>query len=250
VADIFFSYRSDDRERVRPVFDALAAQNFDVFWDQQVPAGVDWDTWIRQHLTQSKCVLVFWSATAVASDNVRHEATVAKQLGKLIPVLLEPLRADQFPMGLYTTQAISLAAWNGDQAHSEWGKLRREVEVKLTPSWVRRRIHELEAELAAERTRREAAEQRDKNWDARVAEVAREIAKLKAEITAQRDEFADYQRNMPHLRAKTDNLALKLLVAGIIGAVVGAAAADRYRLSASPPSSTRLAPQTTNKPLQ
>jgi hypothetical protein len=29
-----------------------------------------------------------------------------------------------------------------------------------------------------------------------------------------------------------DNLALKLLVAGIIGAVVGAAAADRYRLPA------------------
>jgi hypothetical protein len=30
--------------------------------------------------------------------------------------------------------------------------------------------------------------------------------------------------------AMADNLALKLLVAGIIGAVIGAAAADRYRL--------------------
>jgi hypothetical protein len=62
VTDIFFSYSSADRERVRPVRDALVAQGFEVFWDQQVPAGVDWDTWIRQHLAKSKCAMVFWSA--------------------------------------------------------------------------------------------------------------------------------------------------------------------------------------------
>jgi hypothetical protein len=38
---------------VRPIRDALAAQGFEVFWDQQVPAGMDWDTWIRQHLIKS-----------------------------------------------------------------------------------------------------------------------------------------------------------------------------------------------------
>jgi len=51
VTDIFFSYSSADRERVRPIRDALVAQGFEVFWDQQVPAGTDWDSWIRQHLT-------------------------------------------------------------------------------------------------------------------------------------------------------------------------------------------------------
>jgi hypothetical protein len=55
MTDIFFSYSSHDRQRVRPVRDALVAQGFEVFWDQQVPAGTDWDTWIRQHLTKSKC---------------------------------------------------------------------------------------------------------------------------------------------------------------------------------------------------
>jgi TIR domain len=64
---------------VRPIRDALVAQGFEVFWDQQVPAGMDWDTWIRQHLTKSKCAMAFWSATSVSSDNVRHEATVAKR---------------------------------------------------------------------------------------------------------------------------------------------------------------------------
>jgi hypothetical protein len=91
VADIFFSYSSHDRERVRQVRDALADNGFDVFWDQQTSAGMDWDTWIRRELGKSKCAVVFWSATSAASDNVRHEATVAKQQGKLISVFIDPL---------------------------------------------------------------------------------------------------------------------------------------------------------------
>jgi hypothetical protein len=122
VTDIFFSYSSADGERVRPIRDALVAQGFEVFWDQHVPAGMDWDTWIRQHLTKSKCTIAFWSVTSVLSDNVRHEATVAKQQGKLLSVLLEPLTAEQFPMGLYAQQAANLSNWNGDQGHDEWRK--------------------------------------------------------------------------------------------------------------------------------
>jgi hypothetical protein len=53
MTDIFFSYSSADRERVRPIRNALAEQGFEVFWDQQVPSGMDWDSWIRQHLTRA-----------------------------------------------------------------------------------------------------------------------------------------------------------------------------------------------------
>ena len=157
MTDIFFSYSSADRERVRPIREALVAQGFEVFWDQQVPAGMDWDTWIRQHLIKSKCAMAFWSATSVSSDNVRHEAMVAKQQGKLISVLLEPLTAEQFPMGLYAQQAANLSGWSGDYSHDEWRKFQREFEGKLTPLWVRRQIDEIKAELVGERTRREGA---------------------------------------------------------------------------------------------
>src|SRR5262249_41224026 len=133
MTDIFFSYSSADRERVRPIRDALAEQGFEVFWDQEVPAGKDWDTWIRQHLAKSKCAMVVWSATSVSSDNVRHEATVAKQHGELVSVLLEPLTAKEFPMGLYAQQAANLSGWSGDYSQDEWRKFRREFEAKLTP---------------------------------------------------------------------------------------------------------------------
>jgi hypothetical protein len=98
LTDVFFSYSSKDRARVEPIRDALTSLGFSVFWDQTVPAGQDWDTWIRQHLQQAKCAVVFWSEASVASRNVRHEATVAAHYGKLIPTLIDPLSPDQYPM--------------------------------------------------------------------------------------------------------------------------------------------------------
>ena len=160
MADIFFSYRSVDRDRVRLVRDALTAHGFDVFWDQAVPSGVDWDTWIRQHLAQAKCTLVFWSLASVASDNVRHEATVAKMQGKLIQVLLDPLTPDQFPMGLYSQQGVNLSGWAGNVEHEEWRKAIVEIESKLTPAWAQRQLYDMDAALTAERARRENAEHR------------------------------------------------------------------------------------------
>src|SRR5262249_23345020 len=72
MADIFFSYSSKDRSRVTPIRDALVSRGFSVFWDQQVPANSDWDSWIRQRLNESKCAVVIWSSNSISSDNVRH----------------------------------------------------------------------------------------------------------------------------------------------------------------------------------
>jgi hypothetical protein len=203
VTDIFFSYRSTDRDRVRPIRDALATQGFDVFWDQAVPTGVDWDTWIRQHLAKSKCALVFWSSTSIASDNVRHEATVAKMQGKLIQVLLEPLTPDQFPMGLYSQQGVNLVDWAGDPHHEGWRQAIREIESKLTPRWVQKQIHGLDAELTAERARREVAESRAK---ALHAQIGKEVA-AQDQLRRERDTAVD---EVATLKAALENLSQTL----------------------------------------
>jgi TIR domain len=205
MTDIFFSYSSTDRERVRPIRDALVAQGFEVFWDQQVPAGMDWDTWIRQHLTKSKCAMAFWSATSVSSDNVRHEAMVAKQQSKLISVLLEPLTVEQFPMGLYVQQAANLSDWRGDYNDNEWRKFRREFEAKLTPLWVRRQIDEIEAELVGERTRREGAERRDRTMQAQITKEVEVQQILRQERDVAFDEVAKLKATVEELtRARSE----------------------------------------------
>jgi hypothetical protein len=210
VTDIFFSYSSADRERVRPVRDALVAQGFEVFWDQEVPTGLDWDSWIRQHLSKCKCAMAFWSAASVASDNVRHEAVVAKQQGKLISILLESLTAQQFPMGLYAQQAANLADWNGDPNHKEWRKLRREYEAKLIPTWVRQQLDELEAELVGERARREGVERRDKTLQAQIAKEAETQLGLQRERDSALDEIAAAKANVVELSQRLDEANAQL----------------------------------------
>lgn len=199
MTDIFFSYRASDRERVRPIHDALVARGFDVFWDQAVPAGVDWDTWIRQHLTKSKCAFVFWSSASVVSDNVRHEAALAKLQGKLIQILLEPLTPDQFPMGHYSQQGANLSSWPGDVAQDEWQKVIREIELRLTPPWAQQRIFELEAELTVERTRRGAAEKQVKPLQAQITKAVEAQDQLKLERDQADNEVATLKTDLTKL---------------------------------------------------
>jgi hypothetical protein len=207
IADIFFSYSSKDRDRVRAVRDALASQGFEIFWDQSVPPGLDWDTWIRQHLNEAKCALVFWSTSSVGSDNVRHEATVAKQQGKLIPVLLDPLTVEQFPMGLYSTQGADLTNWTGGEQEQSWSTLKQQVEFKLTPLWVRRLIDGMEAELVAERARREGAERRDRTLRDQIIKEAQAQQQLRHERDDAMHELAAVKSQVETLRqskAKSD----------------------------------------------
>jgi TPR repeat protein len=131
MTDIFLSYSSKDRERVRPIRHALAAQGYEVFWDQETPAGVDWNQWIMGHLSRSRLVIVAWSKNSVHSANVIHEATIAREDMKLVPVLLEALTTRDFPIGFYTTQAASLQDWSGQAAHKGYLDLMAAVRKRL-----------------------------------------------------------------------------------------------------------------------
>jgi TIR domain len=190
VTDIFFSYSSVDRERVRPIRDALVAQDFEVFWDQEVPSGLDWESWIRQHLAKSKCAVVFWSTASVASKHVQHEARIADEQSKLIPVLLEPLTTHQFPLGLHAREAANLSNWNGDQDNEEWSNLWRQCEAKLTPLWIRKRIEEKDAQLVGERARRQVAERRDQAQQAEIVKRAETQQELERARDSALDEIA------------------------------------------------------------
>ena len=181
VADIFFSYSRRDRERVGLVRNALAEMGFEVFWDQETPSGTDWDTWIRGELAKSKCAVVFWSATSIVSDNVRHEAVVAKEQRKLISVFLDQLPARDLPMGFYSQQAADLSKWDGDQEDAEWRKFRGEFEAKLMPRWVQQKLNRVDAELEGERARRETAEAHEKTLRAQISKEAKIQQDLKGE---------------------------------------------------------------------
>jgi hypothetical protein len=108
MTDIFLSYSSKDRERVRPFQQALVAMGYEVFWDIETPAGENWDRWIRANIAKAKVVIVFWTKNSAASVNVQHEAAIAREDNKLVAAQLEIMRAIDFPMGFYTMQAAAV----------------------------------------------------------------------------------------------------------------------------------------------
>ena len=183
---------------------ALTERGFDVFWDLQVPAGIDWDRWIHARLDQSRCVIVFWTANSAASRNVRHEVAIAAEDGKLLQVMLEPLAMRDLPMGTLADQAAKLMDWRGDATDPEWAKLIAAVEDKATPQWLRQKVHGLEIALIGERQRVSEADTKARTLEeAHAREVAAQ-GDLRRERDKLKDERDQLKNELGLLTAKTD----------------------------------------------
>jgi len=83
MADVFVSYKAEDRRRVMPLVKALEHDGFTVWWDQQIAGGDEWRRSIEEQLDSAKCILVVWSKRSTAPEGrfVRDEATRAMERG-------------------------------------------------------------------------------------------------------------------------------------------------------------------------
>ena len=112
MSDVFVSYKREDRARVKPLVDALAAEGLSVWWDVGIEAGSAWRRSIETALDGAKCVIVVWSELSVgpAGEFVHDEAGVAKQRGIYLPVRIDDVAP---PLGFRQVQALSLIGWRG-----------------------------------------------------------------------------------------------------------------------------------------
>jgi len=113
MADIFVSYKREDREKVQSLVEALQGKGWSVWWDTRIGAGESWDRVIERELEAAGCVVVAWSKASVESDWVRQEAREGRERGCLIPVTIDGTRP---PLEFRSVQAIGLAHWLGDAA--------------------------------------------------------------------------------------------------------------------------------------
>jgi len=125
MADIFFSYKSDERERVAPIVARLEAEGWSVFWDRKTPVGATWSAFIRENLEQAKGVLVVWSHASVESHWVEIEAGKGRDLGCFVPLKLDEVEP---PFGFEHIQAADFTRWPGDPSTIEWQGLTEAVE--------------------------------------------------------------------------------------------------------------------------
>ncbi len=112
MADIFLSYANEDREAARAVAGLLESAGCTVWWDRRIPAGRTWRSMIEEALREMRCMVVLWSTHSVESDWVKEEAEEARALGRLLPVLIEPVKP---PVGFRSIQAADLIDWDGSR---------------------------------------------------------------------------------------------------------------------------------------
>ena len=111
MSDIFLSYATEDRERGRLVYSALADHGWSVFWDRAIPPGKTWRLFLEEQLARARAILVLWTVASVESSWVVEEAEEGKRRQMLIPVLLDSVRV---PVSFRTIQSADLSGWSGD----------------------------------------------------------------------------------------------------------------------------------------
>ncbi|MGH6950285.1 MAG: toll/interleukin-1 receptor domain-containing protein, partial [Vitreimonas sp.] len=128
MADVFISYASEDRNRVKPLADALQQRGFNVWWDRSLGAGQDYTAIIERELKAAKAVIVVWTQGSVSSTFVRDEAGRARDEGRLVPVLLDPV---QLPLGFGAFQAEDFTRWNGGANAPQMQILEEALKAKI-----------------------------------------------------------------------------------------------------------------------
>lgn len=105
MVDVFVSYSSIDRERVRPIVAQIEGGGFSVWWDREIGAGSAFDREIEKAIDEASCVVVVWSENSVESEWVRTEANEGLTKGNLVPVAIEPVKP---PLAFRRIQTIDL----------------------------------------------------------------------------------------------------------------------------------------------
>ena len=83
MADIFVSYASQDRERVRHLVESLTIQGWSVWWDRDIALGSGFAQTIEREISRAQCVLAVWSEHSVDSRWVNSEALDALDRDRL-----------------------------------------------------------------------------------------------------------------------------------------------------------------------
>ena len=111
MADIFISYKSRMRPRVREMAAALEELGLTVWFDNQLEAGQSFAAVINAELSKARCVIVCWTPDAFAPEDgseiswVEAEASIARERKVIVPVMLERVGL-KAPWNMFHTERL------------------------------------------------------------------------------------------------------------------------------------------------
>ena len=124
MSEVFVSYARPDEPQANRVAEALRADGYHVWRDDELPAHRAYAEVIEERLKAAKAVIVLWSDEAAKSQWVRAEADAARSLATLVQVTLDGTVP---PMPFNQIQCANLKGWEGDSGAPGWRKLAASV---------------------------------------------------------------------------------------------------------------------------
>ena len=136
-ADVFISYKAEDRARLQPLVASLESEGFSVWWDAHIGGGTNWRQDIEENLDAAKCVIVAWSKRSIGPEGefVRDEAVRARRQHKYLPILIDDVEP---PLGFGEVQALALKNWKGDRSDARLATVIDAVRERITGEHVER----------------------------------------------------------------------------------------------------------------
>lgn len=128
MADVFISYKREDREQARLIADALKALKYEVWWDIELLPGQKFSQEIKEIITGARAAIVLWSKAAVNSPYVLDEAALARSCGILVPAKLDDC---EMPLGFGGYHTLDLSNWHKTLDSNELQPLIKAVEYKI-----------------------------------------------------------------------------------------------------------------------
>ena len=125
MADVFISYKKEDRPQVERIAKAIEGAGFSVWWDDRIRPQGEWDSQIEKEINEARATVVLWTPLSVQSRWVRAEAHSAHDRGRLLPAMLETC---DIPIAFSLAQTANLVGWNGDPEQRQFRKLLAWVE--------------------------------------------------------------------------------------------------------------------------
>jgi adenylate cyclase len=120
MAEIFVSYARENEAQAKDVAEALRAQGYVAWRDDELPAHRVYAEVIEERLNSADAVVVLWSEDAKKSEWVRAEADTARNRGKLIQASLDGTIP---PIPFNQVQCADLNGSGGPANAAGWSKL-------------------------------------------------------------------------------------------------------------------------------
>lgn len=149
MADVFVSYKREDRDKVQHIVDLIIGAGLSVWWDRRIKGGEIWNSRIRREIRDARCVVVAWSIRSIqpTAKFVHAEAMEAFANDRLIGVRIEPVG---IPLPFGAVQSVDFFGSDATAGHVLIDAVRSRIAARRkpqgTPPWKRWRTIDLVCE--------------------------------------------------------------------------------------------------------